>query len=103
MGHTVGRADDKIIEGELGIEIHTGGMLTLCLVGLVFLLHEHLELGIGLEHLLQRILHIFGAAANDHILTEFIGCADHQIFIGKLHDLCIIQPGRDHCGGNFFF
>ena len=88
----VGGTHHKVLEGEFGIDIHNHPGI-LVLIFLQLLLVQHLELGFGFKHLLQRFLNVGSAAVGDHIPAELIGAENDQVIFVKFQHLGIVKPG----------
>ena len=95
VGKPVGRAHHKIIKGKLRVKVHGRGGLALLLSGVQFLVAVDQKLGVGIENLLQSILNQIGAPAADDLPAKIRGGIENQVVFVQLHDLGIVQPGRD--------
>ena len=93
MGEPVGRADNEVIKGELGVIFNKLGLSDefLLLFQLFFRidLHGHVHL----EQLLHGVLNIRLEPGQDDLLAEVGGRTEHQFLLGQLHHLGIVKPG----------
>ena len=97
VSEAVAWAHHKIIEGKLRIKVHGGGILSLGLPGVQFLVAEHQKLCVGVEDLLQRVLNEIGAPASDDLPAEIRGRIENQVIFVQLHHLRVVQPrGNGH-------
>ena len=92
VGEAVRWAYHKIVKGELGIEVHGGGVLALGLPGVQLLVAKDQELCVGVEDLLQSVLNQIGAPAADNLPAKIRGGVENQIGFIQLHHLRVVQP-----------
>jgi len=95
VGKAVGGADNEVVKGKLGIEVHGGDAFPLLLEGVQLLVAEDHQLRVGIEHFLQRVLNVIGAAAADDLPAEVRGGVQNQIVLVQLHHLGVVKPGRN--------
>ena len=79
-----------------------GGILSLGLPGVQFLVAEHQKLCVGVEDLLQRVLNEIGAPASDDLPAEIRGGIDDQVGFIQFHHLRVVQPGGNGHGAQTF-
>ena len=95
VGETVGGADNEVVKGKLGIEVHGRNAFPLLFEGVQLFVTEDHQLRVGIEHFLQRVLNVIGAAAADNLPAEIRGGVQNQIVLVQLHHLGIVEPCRN--------
>ena len=103
VGEAVRRANHEVIEGELGIKVHGGGIFALGLPGVQLLVAKDQKLCVGVENLLQGVLNQVGAPAADDLPAKIRGRIENQVVFVQFYNLRVVKPGGDGHGAQTLF